>query len=91
MRGKLNYYPRAPELYGRYAVSGVYIRSRHSGKQNSERIYTLTALKGLKSIITFITVRYSKTFHSPSAHEISQHISHLGPIDEQAIFVITYL
>ena len=46
---------------------------------------------GLKSIITFITVRYSKTFHSPSAHEISQHISHLGPIDEQAIFVITYL
>ena len=48
MRGKLNYYPRAPELFGRYAVSGVYIRSRRSGKQNSERIYTLTALRGLR-------------------------------------------
>ena len=54
MRGKLNYYPRAPELFGRYAVSGVYIRSRRSGKQNSERIYTLTALRGLNIVLILI-------------------------------------
>ena len=39
LHGKLNYYPRAPELYERYAVADVYIRSRRLGKHEIASVY----------------------------------------------------